>query len=115
MESKTPNYSMIPGSREKDTPGNFRDTAPNNYMSAVNMGHETPANEGHSPMEKHEPGHGRQPGESKEDYGKRVYEEAMAKIKKQKEAAGNNKKSGRAGDFKIGPITGNLNRYGEGG
>jgi hypothetical protein len=110
MENRTPNYAMIPGSREKDTPGTFRDNPVNKYMEA-------PANSGHSPMEKHEPGHGRQPGESKEDYGKRVYEKAMAKIKKQKEsaAAGNNKKSGRAGDFKIGPLRGNLNRYGEGG
>lgn len=40
MESKTMNYKMIPGSREKDTEGTFRDTVPNNYMSAVNDGHE---------------------------------------------------------------------------
>tara|TARA_Y100000114_G_C11684566_1_gene290361 strand:- start:376 stop:762 length:387 start_codon:yes stop_codon:yes gene_type:complete len=56
--SKTPNYKMIPGSREKDTPGTFRDTPVNKYMEApANMGHETVANMGHSPMDKHEPGH----------------------------------------------------------
>jgi len=44
---KTPNFYMIPGSREKNTPGNFRDTAPNNYMTMANAGHEdteSPAN-----------------------------------------------------------------------
>jgi len=47
---KSPNYKMIPGSREKDTPGTFRDTPVNKYMGA-------PVNDGHSPIEKHEPGH----------------------------------------------------------
>ena len=65
MENKTPNYKMIPGSREKDTPGNFRDTPANKYMAAPsNMGHDTVANMGHSPMDKHEPGH-----EEKKDKG----------------------------------------------
>ena len=40
METTTPNYKMIIGQREKDTEGTFRDTVPNNYMSAVNAGHE---------------------------------------------------------------------------
>ena len=106
----SPNYKMIPGSREKDTEGTFRDTPGINYMAATNMGHATaPVNSGH-------PG-GRKEGESKEDYGTRVYEAAMERERKRKEAAkkGTNKKSGRAGDFSFGPIRGNVNRYGEGG
>ena len=59
-ESKPPlnygtpmNYSMKPGSREKDSPGAFRDTAINNYMgSAVNYGTESPANDGHDKKRK---------------------------------------------------------------
>ena len=84
--------------------------------TSLNMGH--PMNYGTpSPVPKHEPGHGRKEGESKEDYGTRVYEAAMERERKRKEAAkkGTNKKSGRAGDFSFGPIRGNVNRYGEGG
>lgn len=45
MESKTPNFKLIPGSREKDTEGTFRDTSINNYMTMANAGHEdSPAN-----------------------------------------------------------------------
>jgi len=54
MKDKAPNFYMIPGSKEKDTPGTFRDTAPNAYMAAPsNMGHEAVANMGHetSPMD----------------------------------------------------------------
>jgi len=44
MKDKAPNFYMIPGSKEKDTPGAFRDTPANAYMSAPsNMGHESPA------------------------------------------------------------------------
>ena len=47
----TPNYKMIPGSREKNTPGTFRDTIANKYMEApTNDGH-SPVNDGHSPMD----------------------------------------------------------------
>tara|TARA_R100000353_G_scaffold154828_1_gene113591 strand:- start:967 stop:1287 length:321 start_codon:yes stop_codon:yes gene_type:complete len=44
MESNTPNYKMIPGARQKDTEGTFRDTSINNYMTMANEGHESPAN-----------------------------------------------------------------------
>ena len=110
-DKPTLNYTQIPGSREKDTEGTFRDTPGITYMTATNMGHAT------SPNSKHEPGHGRKEGESKKDYGTRVYEAAMERERKRKEAAkkGTNKKSGRAGDFSFGPIRGNVNRYGEGG
>ena len=50
INDRTPNYKMIPGSREKDTEGTFRDTALNAYMAA-------PSNMGHSPMDKHVAGH----------------------------------------------------------
>lgn len=40
------NYSMKPGSREKDSPGAFRDTPINKYMgSPVNYGTESPIND----------------------------------------------------------------------
>ena len=59
-ESKPPinygtpmNYSMKPGSREKDSPGAFRDTPINKYMgSPVNYGTETPMNDGHDKKRK---------------------------------------------------------------
>lgn len=59
-ESKPPinygtpmNYSMKPGSREKDSPGAFRDTLINKYMgSATNYGTETPMNDGHDKKRK---------------------------------------------------------------
>ncbi len=59
-ESKTPinygtpmNYSMQPGSREKDSPGAFRDTPINKYMgSPVNYGTESPMNDGHDKKRK---------------------------------------------------------------
>ena len=51
MEKKAPNFYMIPGSREKDTEGTFRDTSINNYMTMANAGHED------SPVAKHKPGH----------------------------------------------------------
>lgn len=59
-ESKTPinygtpmNYSMKPGSREKDSPGAFRDTPINKYMgSPVNYGTESPMNDGHDKKRK---------------------------------------------------------------
>ena len=44
MKSETPNFKLIPGQRQKDTEGTFRDTAPNNYMTMANEGHESPAN-----------------------------------------------------------------------
>ena len=45
MKNKAPNFYMIPGSKEKDTPGAFRDTPVNKYMSMANAGHEdSPAN-----------------------------------------------------------------------
>ena len=44
MKDKAPNFYMIPGSKEKDTPGAFRDTPANAYMAAPsNMGHDSPA------------------------------------------------------------------------
>ena len=47
------NYSMKPGSREKDSPGAFRDTPINKYMgSPVNYGTESPANDGHDKKRK---------------------------------------------------------------
>ena len=113
------NYKMIPGSREKDTEGTFRDTPGVSYMTATNMGHATAAtNMGHAtaPANSGHPG-GRKEGESREDYGKRVYKEAMERQRKREESrqSGNNQNQGRSGDFKFGPIRGNLNRYGEGG
>ena len=59
-ESKTPinygtpmSYSMKPGSREKDSPGAFRDTPINKYMgSPVNYGTESPMNDGHDKKRK---------------------------------------------------------------
>ena len=102
---------------ENDTFSTFRDpesvaqaggvpmmAGPINYGTPT-----TPVNSGH-------PG-GRKEGESREEYGKRVYEAAMAReaARKKSKEEGNNQKSGRAGDFKFGPIRGNVNRYGEGG
>ena len=108
-------FKMNPGSKEVDTPGTFKiDKA----MSGLNMGHPMNYGMADSPATKTDSKkRGRKEGESKEDYGKRVYAEAMAKEKKRKEAAkaGTNKKSGRAGDFSFGPIRGNVKRYGEGG
>lgn len=48
LNQETPmNYSMKPGSREKDSPGAFRDTPVNKYMgSPVNYGTENPTDEG---------------------------------------------------------------------
>ena len=47
------NYSMKPGSREKDSPGAFRDTPINKYMgSPVNYGTESPMNDGHDKKRK---------------------------------------------------------------
>jgi hypothetical protein len=49
------NYSMKPGSREKDSPGAFRDTAINKYMgSGINYGTEgdAPLNDGHDKKRK---------------------------------------------------------------
>jgi hypothetical protein len=102
-------FKMAPGSKEVDTVGTFKNDA-----AVLNMGH--PTNYG-TPIKKHEPGHGRKEGESKADYGKRVFAEAQERDKKRKEAAkkGTNKKSGRSGDFSFGPIKGNVKRYGEGG
>ena len=112
MKEMSPNYKMIPGSKEVNTPGTFKNDA-----AVFNMGHPVNYGMADSPVTKHEPGHGRKEGESKEDYGRRVYAAAMEKERKRKEAAkkGTNKKSGRAGDFSFGPIRGNVNRYGEGG
>lgn len=106
-------FSMTPGSKEVDTPGAFK-----NDDAVLNMG--APANYGtaDSPMPKTDPKKsGKKEGESRADYGKRVYAEAQEREKKRKEAAkkGTNKKSGRSGDFSFGPIKGNVKRYGEGG
>jgi len=105
-------FSMKPGSKEVDTVGTFKNTD-----AVLNMGHPSNYGMASSPAAKHEPGHGRREGESRADYGKRVYAEAQERERKRKEAAkkGTNKGSGRAGDFKIGPIRGNIKRYGEGG
>ena len=47
------NYSMTPGSREKDSPGAFRDTPINKYMgSPVNYGTESPMNSGNDKKRK---------------------------------------------------------------
>jgi hypothetical protein len=80
--------------------------------TAVNMGH--PMNYG-SPLP--DKGHGTKP--SKDDghthTGEEVYQMAMNKVQKQLKNNKDKGQSGRAGDFKVGPIRGNLNRYGEGG
>ena len=105
-------FSMKPGSKEVDTFGTFKNTE-----AVANMGHPSNYGMADSPTPKHEPGHGRREGESRADYGKRVFAEAQAREKKRKESAkkGTNKKSGRSGDFSFGPIRGNVKRYGEGG
>ena len=102
---------------ENNTETSFRNPERVAQAGGISMMASEPLNYGTTPALKHEPGHGRQEGESREDYGKRVYREAMERQKKQKEASksGANQKSGRAGDFSFGPIRGNLNRYGEGG
>tara|TARA_Y200000002_G_C22596617_1_gene627621 strand:- start:26 stop:373 length:348 start_codon:yes stop_codon:yes gene_type:complete len=62
-------------------------------------------------------GHGTKP--SKDDghthTSEEVYQMAMNKVQKQLKNNKDKEQSGRAGDFSIGPIKGNLNRYGEGG
>jgi hypothetical protein len=108
-------FSMTPGSKEVDTQGTFKNDA-----AVLNMG--TPTNYGtpsgplnnldDDPKKKS----GRREGESREQYGARVLREAnerAAKRKKAKEEG--NKPAKRAGDFSFGPVSGNVNRYGEGG
>ena len=59
MNNKTPNFYMIPGDllKKLDTPGSFsyKATSTMNKLgmgdTMANMGHHTPANEGHSPMD----------------------------------------------------------------
>ena len=112
-------FKMKPGSKEVYNPGTFKiDKA----MTGLNMGHPDDSGMNYgmadSPATKTDPKKsGRREGESRAEYGKRVFAEAQAREKKRKEAAkkGTNKKSGRSGDFSFGPIRGNVKRYGEGG
>ena len=54
--------------------------------------------------------------EDREQRGKRLLEEALEKERKRKKAKEEgNKPAKRAGDFSFGPVSGNINRYGEGG
>ena len=88
---------------------------PMNYgtMAPTNMGH-SPANMGHSPINSNGPG--RKPGETREEYGERVLKEAKERERKRQESKKKgNKSTGRSDDFSFGPISGNLNRYGQGG
>lgn len=81
----SPNYKMIPGSREKDTEGTFRDTPGVNYMTATNMGHATaPANFGH------------ESGKKKKKIGTEdmSYEEKLAYYEQQRQNSKNKKQSG---------------------
>ena len=73
-------FSMTPGSKEVDTQGTFKMDA-----AVLNMG--APANYG-TPLPMHEPGH----EETRKEKGKRVYEEAMAKLKAQQASAAAKKK-----------------------
>jgi len=109
-------FKMNPGSKEVDTEGTFKmDAAVANMGVPTNYG--TPSAPlsklGDDPKKKS----GRREGESRKEYGDRVFSESQAKAKKREEAKkkGTNKTSGRAGDFSFGPIKGNVNRYGEGG
>ena len=108
-------FSMTPGSKEVDTQGTFKMDA-----AVLNMG--TPTNYGtpSEPLKKLDDNpkkkSGRRDGESREDYGKRVFAESQEKNRKREEAKKEGKKPAkRAGDFSFGPISGNVNRYGEGG
>lgn len=48
----SPNYKMIPGSKEVNTPGTFKNDA-----AVLNMGHPVNYGMADSPVTKHEPGH----------------------------------------------------------
>jgi hypothetical protein len=68
------------GQREKDTPGNFREAQGMPYLDS------SPSNYGT------EGGDDKKKKETKEERGKRVYEEAMARIKAQKQQSEARKK-----------------------
>ena len=109
-------FSMTPGSKEVDTQGTFKmDAAVSNMGIPTNYG--TPSDPIKKLDDDPKKKSGRREGESRADYGTRVYAEAQEKERKRKEAAkkGTNKKSGRAGDFNFLGIKGNVKRYGEGG
>lgn len=73
--SKEANFYMIPGSKEVDTQGTFKiDKAVANMGIPTNYG-TVPTNDGHE---------GGKKKETREEKGKRVYEEAMARLKAQK-------------------------------
>ena len=52
MKEMSPNYKMIPGSKEVNTPGTFKNDA-----AVLNMGHPVNYGMADSPVTKHEPGH----------------------------------------------------------
>ena len=104
---------------ENNTETSFRNPERVAQAGGMPMMASAPLNYGTTPALKHEPGHGRQEGESEEDYGNRVYQEALAREKKRKEAK-KKRESGeytppkRDGDFSIlgGLVTGNTKKYG---
>ena len=114
-------FSMKPGSKEVDTPGTFKNDA-----AVLNMG--APSNYGtaDSPATKTDPDKVGSDGMTDYARKRKAKQEAarkkIAELKKKREEAKKKRESGqykgptgRAGDFNVLGIRGNLNRYGEGG